>query len=78
MQASKQAAQYIPLYDKNGGMSVCTVLSLSRTKVRELAKQAADFPQPIQYSPTCLRYKLADVLSWADAQRGKNLFSAAA
>ena len=64
---------FVPFYDKKGGLSVCKLLGISRTTAKEVERTAADFPKPIIFSPTCKRYRLADVQAWAEAKRGADL-----
>lgn len=70
----EQQVQFIPFFDKRGGLSVCKVLNISKTTAKNLERNLSDFPKPITFSPTCQRYKLADVLAWADGKRGADLW----
>jgi predicted DNA-binding transcriptional regulator AlpA len=59
--------RYIPMSAKNGGPSVCAVLGLSPATVKRIAKRDASFPRPIVVASNCYRYKVDDIIAWADS-----------
>ena len=59
---------FIPIIRNDSALSVCGVLNIGRTKAGEIIK-ADDFPRPVNLGGRCLRYRLSEVLAWADAQR---------
>ena len=66
----RQTPIYVPMYDKKGRLSICTIFSLSRTKAKALAKRQ-DFPKPIMFASNCMRYRLDEVVRWMDDWRGR-------
>lgn len=62
---------FIPLIRDGSELTVCGVLSIGRTKAGELIKQP-DFPKPINLGGRCLRYRLSEVLAWANSKRAAN------
>ena len=65
---------YIPIFDKRGRISVCSIFSLSRTKAKELASRD-DFPKPIKIASNCLRYRLDEVVQWMENWRRHQIIS---
>lgn len=60
----------IPVMGKNKPLTVCDVLGVARTKARALVKEP-DFPRPIDLGERCIRYRLSEVLEWAETRRVK-------
>lgn len=60
--------RYIPLTKVGADMTVCSVLCIGRTKAGEIIKEP-DFPKPIDLGGSCYRYKLSEVVAWAEAHR---------
>ena len=61
---------YIPICGKNGEESVLSMLNVSRSTFARIRKRFEDFPKPIVYSRSCVRYKKADVLAWMESKKG--------
>lgn len=59
---------FIPLVRDGSALSVCGVLCVGRTKAGELIKEP-DFPKPVNLGGRCLRYRLSEVMAWADSKR---------
>lgn len=59
---------FIPLVRDGSALSVCGVLCIGRTKAGELIKEP-DFPKPVSFGGRCLRYRLSEVMAWADSKR---------
>lgn len=59
---------FIPLVRDGSALSVCGVLCVGRTKAGEIIK-APDFPKPVNLGGRCLRYRLSEVMAWADSKR---------
>ena len=59
---------FIPIIRNDSPLSVCGVLSIGRTKAGELIK-SSDFPRPVNLGGRCVRYRLSEVLAWAEAHR---------
>jgi predicted DNA-binding transcriptional regulator AlpA len=69
---SPETPIFVPMYDKKGRQSICSIFSLSRTKGKDLAKQAG-FPKPVALARNCNRYRLDEVLAWMDSQRKRTM-----
>lgn len=61
---------YIPISGKHGEESVLSMLNVSRSTFARIRQRFADFPKPIVYSRSCVRYKKADVLAWMEGKKG--------
>ena len=61
---------YIPIGGKQDEESVLSLLNVSRTTFARIRHRFADFPKPIVYSKSCVRYKKADVLAWMESKKG--------
>ena len=59
---------FIPLIRDGSPLSVCGVLCIGRTKAGEIIK-ASDFPKPVYLGGRCFRYRLSEVMEWAEAHR---------
>lgn len=59
---------FIPIIKAGSLLSVCGVLGIGRTKAGEIIKEP-DFPQPIDLGGRCIRYRLSEVMAWAEAHR---------
>lgn len=61
---------YIPIRGKRGEESVLSLLNVSRSTFARIRHRFEDFPKPIVYSKSCVRYKKADVLDWIESKKG--------
>ena len=59
---------FIPIIKAGSLLSVCGVLGIGRTKAGELIKEP-DFPKPVSFGGRYLRYRLSEVMAWADSKR---------
>lgn len=59
---------FIPVIRDGSALSVCGVLCIGRTKAGEIIK-APDFPKPVDLGGRCLRYRLSEVMAWAESKR---------
>lgn len=59
---------FIPIIKAGSLLSVCGVLGIGRTKAGEIIKEP-DFPQPVDLGGRCIRYRLSEVISWAEGKR---------
>lgn len=59
---------FIPLIRDGSTLSVCGVLCIGRTKAGELIK-TPDFPKPVNFGGRCFRYRLSEVMAWAESKR---------
>lgn len=57
---------YVPLQSKTGP-SVCSILGLSSATVKRIIKRDPSFPQPLVVASNCYRFKVAEVIAWADS-----------
>ena len=63
---SKSVQQYVPMSAKEGP-SVCAILGLSSATVKRIAKRDPTFPRPIVVASNCYRYKIDEIIAWADS-----------
>lgn len=61
---------YIPIGGKQGEESVLSLLNVSRSTFARIRKRFSDFPKPVIYSRSCVRYLKADVLAWMESKKG--------
>lgn len=61
---------YIPISGKRGEECVLSLLNVSRSSFARIRQRFADFPKPIVYSKSCVRYNKADVLAWMESKKG--------
>lgn len=65
----KMNPEYVPLSSKKGGLSVSFLLGVSPSTVKRIIKRDCSFPRPIIVSSNCHRYKVEQVIAWADGRR---------
>ena len=59
---------FIPITKKNSDKTICGVFNVGVTTAHEIIK-APDFPKPVRLGGRCLRYRLSEVMAWADSKR---------
>lgn len=65
---------FIPIIKAGSLLSVCGVLGIGRTKAGEIIKEP-DFPQPVDLGGRCIRYRLSEVIAWAEGKRASAMLS---
>lgn len=64
--------EYLPIGGKcEGENTVLALLNVSRTTFARIRQRCPDFPKPVIYSRSCVRYKKADVLAWLESKKGE-------
>lgn len=59
---------FVPIYKKGSMWSVGGALGTGSTKTHEIVREP-DFPKPVNLGGRCLRYRLSEVMAWAESKR---------
>lgn len=63
--------EYIPIGGKyTGADNVLTLLNVSRSTFQRLRQRCPDFPKPVIYSRSCIRFKRAEIVEWMESKKG--------